>query len=134
MHPQGVCPQPTSSVGMYTYPYMPPIVGQALGIGQFKLNPGANFVNHVVVSDPKEFKEQEKLMREFLVQVGNSKTQQKYDLLKKRLRGVGVNILGGIDATELNLVSNLVISSKYNISEFEKYNGTKCLSMTMRSS
>ena len=38
----------------------------------------------------------------------------------------GINIPGSLDATELSLVSGLVIPHKFKILTFDKYDGTKC--------
>ena len=55
-----------------TYPYMPPPISQAQELGQFGINLRTSFTNLLVVSNPKEFKEQERLKRELITQVGNS--------------------------------------------------------------
>ena len=48
--------------------------------------------------------------------VESPETQQKYNLLEERLRAVeGVNILGGIEASELTLLQGLVIPSKFKV-------------------
>ena len=47
--------------------------------------------------------------------------------MEERLRAVeGINILGGIDASELSLVHGFVIPRKFKILDFDKYDGTKC--------
>ena len=38
----------------------------------------------------------------------------------------GLNIPGSLDATELSLVSGLIIPHKFKTSTFDKYDGTKC--------
>ena len=38
----------------------------------------------------------------------------------------GINILGSLDATELSLVSGLVIPHQFKTLTFDKYDGTKC--------
>ena len=38
----------------------------------------------------------------------------------------GINIPGSLDATELSLVSGLVIPHKFKAPTFDKYDGTKC--------
>ena len=56
------------------------------------------------------------------------KTLEKYDLLEEIMRAMeGINILGSLDATELSLVSSLVILHKFKTPTFDKYDGTKCL-------
>ena len=54
------------------------------------------------------------------------KVRQKYNLFEEKLKVVeGVNILGNINTSELNLVPNLVIPFKFKVSNFDKYDGTK---------
>ena len=54
--------------------------------------------------------------------------QQRCDLLDKKLKEIeGVNDLGSVDPRELSLVPDMVIPSKFKMSKFEKYDGTKCL-------
>lgn len=38
----------------------------------------------------------------------------------------GVDMYEGVDATQLCLISNMVIPPKFKILDFEKYNGTMC--------
>ena len=41
----------------------------------------------------------------------------------------GINILGGIGVAKLSLVHGLVIPHKFKTHVFNKYDGTKCLTM-----
>ena len=53
--------------------------------------------------------------------------QQRCNLLNKKLKKIeGVDDLEIMDARELNLVPDVVIPSKFKMSKFEKYDGTKC--------
>ena len=65
-----------------------------------------------------------------MVEKGKSpqdKAPEKYELLEKRMRAIeGINIPGSLDATELSLVSGLVIPHKFKTPTFDKYDGTKC--------
>ena len=55
------------------------------------------------------------------------KTLKKYELLEERMRAVeGINIPRSLDATELSLVSSLIIPHKFKTLTFDKYDGTKC--------
>ena len=55
------------------------------------------------------------------------KAIEKYELLEERMRVMeGINILGSLDATELSLVSGLVILHKFKTPTFDKYDSTKC--------
>ena len=49
------------------------------------------------------------------------------NLLDKKLKKIeGVNDLGSVDPQELCLVPDLVIPPNFKVSNFEKYDGTKC--------
>ena len=53
--------------------------------------------------------------------------QQRCSLLDKKLKEIeGVNDLRSVDPRKLCLVPNLVISPKFKMSKFEKYDGIKC--------
>ena len=55
------------------------------------------------------------------------KALEKYELLEERMRAMeGIDIPGSVDATELSLVSGLVIPHKFKTPTFDKYDGTKC--------
>ena len=55
------------------------------------------------------------------------KTLEKYELFEERMRAMeGINIFESSDATELNLVSGLIIPHKFKTLTFDKYDGTKC--------
>ena len=55
------------------------------------------------------------------------KVLEKYELFEEKMRAMeGINIPGSLDATELSLVSRLVIPHKFKTSTFDKYDGTKC--------
>ena len=53
--------------------------------------------------------------------------QQRCSLLDEKLKEMkGVNDLGSVDPKKLCLVPDLVISPKFKMPRFEKYDGTKC--------
>lgn len=53
--------------------------------------------------------------------------QDKHKILEERLQAIkGTKTFGGIDARELSLVLDLVIPSKFQNLNFEKYSGTSC--------
>ena len=60
----------------------------------------------------------------------HDKAIEKYELLEERMTFdkamEGINIPGSLDATELSLVSGLVIPHKFKTMTFDKYDGTKC--------
>ena len=54
------------------------------------------------------------------------KALEKYELLEERMRAMEeINIPGSLDATELSLVSGLVIPHKFKTLTFDKYDGIK---------
>ena len=55
------------------------------------------------------------------------KVLEKYELLEERMRAMeGISVPESLDATELCLVSRLVIPHKFKTLTFDKYDGTKC--------
>ena len=79
----------------------------------------ADFMDPLTVPDLDEIVEKGKLHQD--------KALEKYELLEERMRAMeGINIPGSLDATELSLVSKLVILHKFKASTFDKYDGTKC--------
>ena len=73
----------------------------------------------LVVPDLDELAEKGKSLQD--------KAIEKYELLEERMRAMeGINILGSLDATELSLVSGLIIPHKFKTPIFDKYDGTKC--------
>ncbi|TYK16005.1 Gag-pro-like protein [Cucumis melo var. makuwa] len=49
------------------------------------------------------------------------------EFLEERLRAIeGADMYGSIDATQLCLISDVVIPPKFKTPDFEKYNGTTC--------
>ena len=110
-----------------TFPYVSPSMGQVHESGQYRANPGASFINPMLVHDPEESKEQEGSGKDLVVHVEGTKAQQKYKLLEERLKAIeGLNTLNGMDATELTLVPDLVLPPKFKAPEFEKFNGSTC--------
>ena len=94
---------------------MPPPTTQTIGPVLIEPYPEVNPVMVLDLDDPME--------REKLKQVD---TQDKYELLKERLKAIeGIN-MGGIDASELSLVHGLIIPPKFKTPDFEKYDDTKC--------
>ena len=80
---------------------------------------GADLVDPLAVPDLNELKRKGKSLQD--------KALEKYELLEERMRVMeGINIPGTLNATELSLVSGLVISHKFKTPTFDKYDGTKC--------
>ena len=53
--------------------------------------------------------------------------QQRCNLLDKKLKEIkGVNDLESVDLRELSLVPDVIISPKFKMPKFKKYDGTKC--------
>ena len=67
---------------------------------------GVDLVDPLAVSDLDELAEKEKSFHD--------KTIKKYELLEERMKAMkGINIPRSLDATELSLVSGLVIPHKF---------------------
>ena len=57
----------------------------------------------------------------------NTPAKQKLDVLEERLRAIeGTEVYGNIDATQLCLVSGLIIPAKFKVPAFDKYDGSTC--------
>ena len=71
--------------------------------------------------------EQEKLRKDPSGQAEHINVQQRCSLLDKKLKVIkGMDDLGSVNPRELSLVPELVISPKFKMPKFEKYDGTKC--------
>ncbi|KAA0032021.1 Gag-pro-like protein [Cucumis melo var. makuwa] len=54
-------------------------------------------------------------------------SRRRMEFLEERLRAIeGADMYGSIDATQLCLISDVVIPPKFKTPDFEKYNGTTC--------
>ncbi|TYK24129.1 Gag-pro-like protein [Cucumis melo var. makuwa] len=54
-------------------------------------------------------------------------SRRRLEFLEERLRAIeGADMYGNIDATQLCLISDVVIPPKFKTPDFEKYNGTTC--------
>ena len=80
-----------------------------------------------IVPNPNNPCEQEKLRKNSLRQLKHINVQQRCNLLDKKLKMIeGMNDLNSMDPRELCLIPDLVRPSKFKMSKFEKYDGTKC--------
>ena len=71
--------------------------------------------------------EQQRLRKDLFGRSKHVDMQQKCSLLDRKLKEIeGVDDLGSVDPRELSLVLDVVISPKFKMPKFEKYNGTKC--------
>ena len=62
---------------------------------------------------------------ELLMQPKNIETQQKFNLIEKRLKAIeGNSLIKGIDAFEISLVLNVVIPQKLKMPDFVRYSGS----------
>ena len=90
-----------------------------LGIVIREPRTGIDPVDPLAVPDLDEIAEKRKSPQD--------KALEKYELLEERMGMMeGINILGSLDATELSLVSGLVILHKFKAPTFDKYDGIKC--------
>ena len=75
----------------------------------------------------EELKEQERKKLEMMMQFKSGNTQQKVNLIKKRLMAIeGNSSIKGMDAIELSLVPNMAIPHKFKMPNLVKYNGLTC--------
>ena len=71
----------------------------------------------------------EKIRWESIEQSESNKAQRKLELIEERLKAVeGSDVYGLVDAYKMSLVPDLVLSPKFQVPTFDKYDGTKCLS------
>ena len=57
----------------------------------------------------------------------NTPAKQKLDVFEERLRAIeGTDVYGNIDVTQLCLVPDLIIPTKFKVPEFDKYDGSSC--------
>ncbi|WRX23659.1 Retrotransposon gag domain - like 10 [Theobroma cacao] len=87
----------------------------------------ANWKDPISVLNLNDPKEQEKLKCGSVESKDNPDTHKKFNLLEERLRMVErMGMYCFMDAIELCLVLDVVITLKFKVSDFEKYDGTKC--------
>ena len=61
------------------------------------------------------------------MQLENTKTQQKVNLIEERLKVIeGNSLIKWMDALELSLVPDVVIPHKFKMPDFVKYSGSSC--------
>ena len=57
----------------------------------------------------------------------SNEAQQKLELIEEKLKAAeGSNVYGLVDAYKMSLVLDLVLSPKFKVPSFDKYDGTKC--------
>ena len=90
-------------------------------------NSGANTADPITISDPNDPKEQDKIRKESLEQFESNEAQRKLELIAECLKAVeGSNVYGLVDAYKISLVPDLVLSPKFKVPTFDKYDGTNC--------
>ena len=120
-------PSPMQSEGVYTYPYMPPLVVPISPVTQVEANLGMLFTQSLPIQSSDELKEQEQNKVEFMMQLENTKTQQKVNLIEERLKAIeGNSSIKGMHAIELSLVLHVVIPHKFKMPDFMKYSRSSC--------
>ena len=81
----------------------------------------------ITIPDLDDPKEQEKIRKESLEQSESNEAQRKLELIEERLKAMeGSDVYGLVDAYKVSLVPDLVLSPKFKVPRFEKYDGTKC--------
>ena len=109
--------------GGFPYGYAPPLT-RVNEVGQ---NSGENMAEPITIPDLDDPKEQEKLRKESSKQSENNEAQRKLELIEERLKAMeGFDVSGMVDAYKMSLVPNLVLSPKFKVPTFDKYDGTKC--------
>ena len=109
--------------GGFPYGYAPPPT-RVNEVGQ---KSGQNMAEPITVSDLNDPKEQEKLRRESSEQSENNEAQRKFELIEECLKAMeGFDVYGLVDASKMSLVPDLVLSPKFKVPTFDKYDGTKC--------
>ena len=114
---------PMQQVGDFPYGYahLPIRVNE---VGQ---NSGQNMAEPIIVPDLDDLKKQEKLRKESSEQSENNEAQRKLELIEERLKAMErSDVYGMVDAYKMSLVPNLVLSPKFKVPTFDKYDGTKC--------
>ena len=107
-------------VGGDPHTYMPSLVGQLPILG-------ANPINSILMPKLNHPKRKEKVNDSSLEQASDIEIQRRYSLFEEKLKVLqGVDIYGVTDVTELSLVLDLVIPSKFKVPNFAKYGGTSC--------
>ena len=87
----------------------------------------ASPTNPVLVPDLDNPKAQEESKKDSTEQTDSTEAQQKIDLLEERMKAMeGISTRGVTNATELSLVSGLVIPPKFKTPDFVKYNEDSC--------
>ena len=91
-----------------------------LGQRIFISNSGANPANPIVpdLDDPAEIAR---------LRTDDHEAQEKYRSLEERLKAIeGTEAFSALSTKEHSLVPNLVLPPKFKVSDFEKYDGTRC--------
>ena len=81
-----------------------------------------------IMPNSDDLYEQERLRKNLSGRSKHIDMQQRCSLLDNKLKEIeGVDNLESVDPSELSLVLDVVISPKFKMPKFEKYNGTKAL-------
>ena len=69
----------------------------------------------------------EKIRRESIEQYESNEAQRKLELIEERLKAMeSSDVYGLVHASKMSLAPDLVLSSKFKVPTFDKYDGTKC--------
>ena len=105
--------------GVYIYPYMLPLVVPNPPITQMDDSSTTIFTQSLPLQSSEELKEQERKKLEMMMQFKSGNNQQKVNLIKKRLMAIeGNSSIKGMDAIELSLVLDVVITHKFKMPDF----------------
>ena len=86
--------------------------------------------DRIVVPDLDDPREQERIRKESVEQSEHEEAQQKLKLIEERLKIMeGSDLYSLVDANKMSLVPDLILSMKFKVPIFNKYDGTKCPSV-----
>ena len=85
------------------------------------------FTQDLFGQNSDERKEQEGKRVEFMMQPEKNDTQQNVNLIEERLKAIeGNSSIKGMDVIKLSLVLDMVITHKFKMLDFVKYDGSFC--------
>ena len=87
----------------------------------------ANTADPIIIPNLDDPKKKEKIRKESLEQSESNEAQRKLELIEEHLKAMeGSDVYGLVDAYKISRVPDLVLSPKFKVPTFDKYDGTKC--------
>ena len=110
-------------MGGFSYGYAPP----PTWVNELGQNSEANMADPIAVPDLDDLREQERIRKEFVEQLEHEEAQRKLELIEERLKIMeGSDLYNLMDANKMSLVPDLILSTKFKVPTFDKYDSTKC--------